>query len=376
VTAEPGFRSRPGQAELRSYRYWDNSGLTVTTLGLAVEQPVTSDVTLVLRGLVDKIEVEREQIVSGDLLSGSQATGHQHADVVTSASATVSGGEVADKYRYEAVGGARVARDVGGVPGQVELRARYSTETDYESISVAAQGSLDLFERNTTLGASIGYGRDRVEPVEAPPGQQDEWPATHERATVGASVTQLLSPRVALSGGLGATMQRGQLANPYRRAIVRTSLFPEVVPDERDRLTAFVSTSIHLGWSSALTLRQGLYADSWGVLAMIPEAALSKSFGPRLLATARARFYAQRHADFYEPAYNELEPLLSGDARLDSLREQSYALEARWTFLGRRDGFGSLSVLGGYEHSLLDYAQVNTERIVGRIVTLALFASY
>lgn len=371
----PGWRERPGRVDARSYYYTDNSGLTVSTTGVGVEQPVSRHVTANLRGIADYIKVEREPL-DVEHQAANQSTGHHHADMVTSASATAAGGEVAEKWRIEGVAGAAVRGEVLEAPAEARAAVRVGTEPDYDSVSGTIGARTELFQRNTTISAFIGYGRDTVSPVEAPPGESSRWPATHDRFQGGLTVSQLLSPAWVASAGGGITIQRGTLENPYRRAIVRTSLFPESVPDERDRVTAFVGVSWYAGEGFAVHLRNGFYADSWGVLAYLPEIGLAEAVSDRLLVTAHYRLYTQTEADFYESKYLELEPILTGDARLGPIHDHLIGFEVRWTFLGERGGFGALTAVGGYEISYLTYERLTTEEIVAHVPNLGLSLSY
>ena len=185
-----------------------------------------------------------------------------------------------------------------------------------------------------------------------------------------------LSPRLVASAGAAFTHQGGTLANPYRRAIVRTSLFPEEVPDLRERFTGFVSLSAYLGRGFALHLRQGLYADSWGVVAFIPEVGLAGEIFQGALVTAHYRMYSQSAAWFYQARYHDIEDIMTGDARLGPLREHAAGADAAWTFIGERGGFGAVSIEIGYEASLLDYEELSTDRVVAHLATAALTLSY
>jgi hypothetical protein len=362
--------------DARSYYYTDNSGLTVGTVALDVEQPVSRRVTAGARGVIDRISVERVPLDVAHQ-AAHQATGHHHAaDMVTSASAFAAGGEVADKSRFEGIGSVAVKGDVMGAPSEVRASFRAGAEDDYDSFSGALSGRTELFDRNTTVMANVGYGRDIITPVEAPPGESALWPATHDRYIGRLTVSQLLSPSVIASGGIGVTFQKGTLENPYRRAIVRTSLFPESVPDERTRLTGFLGLSWAFRQGLAAHFRQGIYADTWGVVASIPEVSLGADIGDRVLVLGRYRFYRQTSADFYKVVYHDREALLSGDARLGQIHEHLLAVEARWTFLGERDSFGAATLLAGYEVSFLTYEQMSTDIVVAHVPTLGLSVTY
>jgi hypothetical protein len=376
-----GVRSRPGNAEVRGFYYSDDDGLDVTTVAARVEQPVSPNVSFDARGLVDHIVLTPKPLNPGHAHDANQPTGHRDADVVTSASSTVAGGAVADKWRYEGLLGGRFDGTTGGLPFTVRALGRTSSETDYKSYSGVVRASIDLFQRNTTIAAFVGGGHDDVSPVESPPGQEAFWPATHDRWNFGVSISQLLLPTLVLSGGISTNQQNGTLSNPYRRALVKTTLFPEVVPATRGRYTAFVRLSWYVGAGTAVHLQQGAYADTWGVGSTIPEVTVAKAFGARWLFDARYRYYGQSAASFYQARYSRLEPLVSGDARLGVVHEHSVGADALFTFVGERNDFGSVSVYASYSFATLRYDLLIAERIryddiQSHIVGLGVLASY
>jgi hypothetical protein len=356
--------------ELRSAHYTDNSGISVTTLSASGERPAGGAV-LGVHAAVERITLERKPLDPGDP-GAEQSTGHppHEPDAVTSASATAGGGAVAQEWRFEAVATGRVERTLRDRPVSAGALVKASTEPDYRSAYLNLSGAVELFERNTTLSGSLGYGRDWVQPVEAPPGQLDDWPATHDRFTAGFAFGQLLSPRLVLGAGAGLTVQHGQLASPYRRALVRTSLFPEVAPDTRLRATAFAMLSLHLGAGTALHLRQGLYGDSWRVFAVIPEAVLNREIGSRWLLSGRYRLYQQSAARFYEARYHVLEEYLTGDARLGPITEHSGSAEAQVMLWGETAGQRGLGLLVSYDLSALDYHDLATAWIIGHALSV------
>jgi len=371
----PARGASPGVAEGRAYVYSDNSGLIVTTAALDVAQPLTPDLTAHARAVADRILLERAPL-EVEHQAGNQATGHHDPDVVSSASAFAAGGEVARKWRFEGTAGLTLAGEVLELPSEVGASIRAGTEPDYGAVSAALSARTELFERNTVVSASLGAGRDTVSPVEPPPGQAALWPASHHRLTAGVTVSQVLSRRLVASGSVAGTLQRGTLENPYRRAIVRTSLFPEQVPDARDRLTASLGLSWYAGRGIALHLRHGIYVDSWGVFGWVPEVSAAKDFGGRVLVLGRYRRYRQLAADFYRARYEELAPILTGDARLGRLAEHLAGAELRWTFLGAPGERGGATAILGYELSFLRYEELPTDVIVAHVPSAGLSLAY
>jgi hypothetical protein len=350
--------------------YHDNSGLDVTTTAATVEQPVSHRWSMSARTVFDYISVKRKVIEPGDPGANAQLTGHRDADVVTSASAIAGGGGVSEKWRVEGQLGATFTDERKRVPYALRMSARAAGEPDYQSYSAQLAATVEPLQRNLVIGAFAGGGVDRVLPIEKPPGEPELWPAVHGRFVAGLTLSQILSQRLILSGGAALTVQRGQLANPYRRAVVRTTLFPEHHPNERERVSLFVQLSAYLGAGTAMHYRLGFYADSWSVLAVIPEVQLARQFGAHVVASLRYRFYTQTRASFYQPIYEEILPIRSGDLRLGELHDHAVGLELR-VRVSRQ-----LVLVAGYDVSLLQYRSIDTDLVDAHIANLGLLASY
>ncbi|HEX8439231.1 DUF3570 domain-containing protein [Archangium sp.] len=353
----------PTTATVLGHYYVDGEGLNVVTTGMTVTQPVTEGLSVELRGLADRIEVNTPEHVHVD--EGNPDTGHTHdgdVDAITGASVRVVAGDHLEEWRFEGGAALKLARRVGDAPVTLTVAGRVSNEPDYLAFSGRVSGSVELFERNTALSGFVGFGRDRVSPLEAPPGELALWPATHLRLVAGTALTQLLSPSVMASAGLGASLQSGQLSSPYRRAWVRTTLFPEHLPDTRGRFTGYAGLSWALGQGVAVHARQGLYGDTWGVWALAPEASVAVELGARGLVSVRYRFFRQWPASFYQPRYEELLDVRSSDVRLGALRGHQPGVKLAWTLWGRRGTAEALNVQGGYELSLLRHLQLQGQR--------------
>ncbi len=351
------------RVETHGFYYSDEAGLRVLTMGASGSHQPTRKLDVAVQVLADQVVIDPPPPPAPRVNDGAQPTGHRHpgVDVVSSASVIAVGESPrTEEWRFEGMGIATWRDQWRGAPARWTAVARGSTEPDYRSLSGRLQGELSLFEQNTDVGAFVGFGHDTIDPLTAPPGQDALWPGTHDRLTVGASVSQLLSPRLVARGGVGGTHQWGRLSSPYRRARVQSTLFPEVVPGARDRLTAFLALSWHLGGGTALHLRQGGYLDTWGVGALIPEAALAKEVGRSGMVSLRYRLYQQSGATFYAPVYATKAALLSGDPRLGALTEHVGAVEVQWAPVGKLGWSDALTLAAGYELSALSYRQLNS----------------
>lgn len=371
-------RRPPGTGEVREAYYTDNTGLSVVTTATRAEQGVSRNVSVWGRAIADYLSIQRKPFDPGDPNAQKVITGHHDGptDVTTSASAIASGGGLSEKWRFDGTAGVVVRGAPRKIPMTAGAEVRGSVEPDYRSASGVLRGSIDLNQQNTTLAGFVGYGHDTVSPTIAPPGQRGLWPATHERWFGGISVTQLLSAKVVLTAGAAATGQRGMLASPYRRALVRTTLFPEDVPSTRDRYTGFVGVAWSVVPRLALHGRLGGYADTWNVFAIIPEAAGVVQLGHWGLLDIRYRYYQQTKAYFYKPVYDEIERLLSGDQRLGVIHAHSVGGELRALVFSRPGGDGSVTLAAGYDAGLLDYDLLGIATVVAHVVQLAILGSW
>jgi hypothetical protein len=378
VSACSAARGRPGTAEARGSYYADNVGLSVVTAGASVDQPVSRDADVFAHGVFDHLRIVPRPATPSTSVGGNQSTGHapHDGDIISGASARIAGGAVTEKSRVEGLLGGRVAGSIADAPASIAAQVRVSSEPDYLSASGLARGRVDLFERNLTATGFLGYGHDTVSPLEPPPGQASLWPAVHQRVNGGLTLSQIVSRTMILSGGFAGAHQFGVLASPYRRALIRTTLFPEVVPSVRNRYTAFTELSWYVGFSAAVHLRQGLYLDSWGVVGIIPEATFAKELGEKGLLMLRYRFYRQSAASFYRARRDDIEAVMSSDPRLGRAREHAPGLALRWTVFGERGGFGALTLDGSYDLSVLDYEDAGLSAVIGHVFGIGAVVSY
>jgi len=114
--------------------------------------------------------------------------------------------------------------------------------------------------------------------------------------------------------------------------------------DVRLRITGSLGLAQYLGAGFAAHLRNGMYGDSWGVGAWMPEAAIVKELGPRVVADIHGRWYAQTGATFYQRHYDTLKENLTADileraerARRRSVHQRRAAAPqpSRWRALHR-----------------------------------------
>ncbi len=325
--------------ETWSAHYWDAQGQQVTTLAGKAWLSLAPDWRLGVKGLGEWIRIPGAPDTGGHAHS-HHAHGDDHAgedpggastdiDAVSGASIRAHGHHGSGEGRGEATLSLR--RDLPGAnPAFVGAGARYSGESDFHSAMATLNGGIELFKRNTAVTGYLGAGLDYSVPDAAPPGEASLWPSASTRLAAGVQVGQLLSPRLQAGLSYAITSLAGTLENPYRRARILTTLFPERLPDLRHRHVAGAEIGAYLGFGAAVFHRQGAYADSWGVRAWIPETALPVELGERWLVTPRHKYYYQLPADFYRTSYSAREGHYTGDIRLGHLEGHELGVEAEY----------------------------------------------
>jgi len=209
-----------------------------------------------------------------------------------------------------------------GSRSSLTVAYRYGTERDYRSNAITVGGSVDLPGKNTTFGLSYTRNIDEVcdfnngdaEPLERRPltGQlacfsDDSKALTVSKPvridTLQATVTQNVTPTLALQLGLFGQITQGLQSNPYRRVRVFQVDAQESVPDIRDRGAVFLKMKLALPGihaTAALDLRG--YSDTWGINSGDVGVDWNQYLGKHVLVRVRGRFYQQSSASFFKTA--------------------------------------------------------------------------
>jgi Protein of unknown function (DUF3570) len=122
--------------------------------------------------------------------------------------------------------------------------------------------------------------------------------------TAQATLTQNLTPTLALQSSLFGQVLRGFQANPYRRVRVAGVEPQESMPDVRGRVALMVQANKFLpAIRSAVHGSARGYADTWGVNALALELGYSQYVGDALLVRVRGRVSQQSEASFFKDAF-------------------------------------------------------------------------
>ncbi|WP_430462846.1 DUF3570 domain-containing protein [Thalassolituus sp. LLYu03] len=207
-----------------------------------------------------------------------------------------------------------------------------SVENDYQSLAGGVDGSLELFNKHTTLSGSLSMSLDQLSPSDAE--ISDARTAADGRSKRSVSVyegiTQVLNKNRVLQVGVGYTRLSGYLSDPYKWFDYR--------PGERGQLTvtAQLREFFAVADGAALHTDYRYYSDNWGIRSHTFTARWSQSLnmaGLRFRLTPFVRYYRQTAADFYSlertPANDAFN---SSDYRLASYGSFGYGLESRAEF--------------------------------------------
>jgi hypothetical protein len=219
----------------------------------------------------------------------------------------------------------------------------YSLENDYESIGVALNHSIDLFEKNTTITLGVSHDFDTIMP-KFWGGRKEHKDSTDFLL----GVTQVLGPKTLLSANLTLGTSSGFLSDPYKGFRFDdypdpTTLFPEKRPGHKTKQIFFLSLSQFIDPVNASgEVSYRFYHDSFGIVGHTASIAWFQKLGRNVVLSPMFRYYYQTAADFYairlpgDPSIPPDDPFFtvpvpefySSDYRLSELRSVTCGLSA------------------------------------------------
>ena len=249
------------------------------------------------------------------------------ADAVSSASVDVVTAATGrwTELRSEVLAG------VGYADGTTTLSADYvfSHENDWDSHTVSAGGSRDLFQHNLTLGAGASIVDNHVGRAE------DESFGERMRVLGGSLRAVWVAGKLDIfQSSYELSRASGYQSSPYRYAFVDDPsgvpiAFAEVSPELRLRQALTLRWNHHLLRDAALRSHVRSYADDWGVRSLTAGTELVVGVGPYELA-ANVRLYAQRHAEFYQDVYDRPRRYMTADRELSTFQDAFLGVRGRW----------------------------------------------
>ena len=192
-----------------------------------------------------------------------------------------------------------------------------STENDYDSVAVGAEGSLNLMNKHTTLMGSLTLSYDVLAPTDEflseARGRADG--RVKRSVSLYEGVSQVINKNLVLQIGAGFTRLSGYLSDPYKLDDHR--------PGERSQylIDARVRHYFAVGGGAALHLDYRFYTDSWGIYSNTLETRWAQALNAGRFSfklTPSLRYYRQTQASFYRLTPAEAGEYSSSDYRLSS----------------------------------------------------------
>jgi hypothetical protein len=193
-----------------------------------------------------------------------------------------------------------------------------STENDYQSIALGLDGTVEIFDKHTTLIGSMSVSNDELSPTDTGlSASRKEADGRKKRSfSVYEGINQIIDKYSSVQAGISFTQMTGYLSDPYK--------FEDRRPDSRDQVTFSVQ---HKQFSdvldgAALHSSYRYYYDDWGIASHTLDFKWAQAFDlgkVRLIATPLVRYYTQTKANFYSLVQNPADDQLnSSDYRLSS----------------------------------------------------------
>jgi hypothetical protein len=191
----------------------------------------------------------------------------------------------------------------------------FSDENDYTSYSPSVSGSLDLNDRNTTLGASAAVFLDDMHPT----GPFTGLGGSRRIVSLGTTLSQTLTPLTLAGVTVNLVHSSGFLGHPYTPVITsKGDLILENLPDRKTAwaLSGQLIQGFRLGGKlGSFHLDTRWYSDDWKLHSGTADLQWYQYLNEGTFVRLRARGYNQSAAAFARPAYAGDELYRTGDIR-------------------------------------------------------------
>jgi len=258
-----------------------------------------------------------------------------HAEQALNARAVVKGNFVYDGISGATPTGAAAAPGTDRLPlqsfedlrraGSVELglttgrfitrpQVSYSEESDYRSVGLSLNESIEFNQKNTILNLGVSRNFDQVTGFwlrnRTIWKDKDTWDGL-------VGVTQLLGPKTYLTANVSVGVADGYLTDPYKGVHFRYD-FPvdgynadpsaavgESRPDQRVKQVGYLGITHFVDrLNGSVDANYRLHHDDWGIWAHTAAIQWNQKIGETLMISPLARYHLQSAADFYAPVFN------------------------------------------------------------------------
>ncbi|MFM8879593.1 MAG: DUF3570 domain-containing protein [Verrucomicrobiota bacterium] len=190
----------------------------------------------------------------------------------------------------------------------------YSEESDYRSVGLSLNESIEFNQKNTILNLGVSRNFDQVTGFwlrnKTVWKDKDTWDGL-------VGVTQLLGPKTYLTANFSVGVADGYLTDPYKGVHFRYD-FPvdgynadpsaavgENRPDQRVKQVGYLGITHFVSpLNGSVDANYRLHHDDWGIWANTATVQWHQKIGETLMISPLARYHLQSAADFYAPVFN------------------------------------------------------------------------
>jgi hypothetical protein len=209
----------------------------------------------------------------------------------------------------------------------------YSNENDYESIALGFDGTLEIYDKHTTLIGSLSFSDDTLSPTDASISAARTAANGEKRKSfsIYEGVSQIINKYSVLQVGIGYTRLSGHLSDPYK--------FADQRPDQREQFTLSVQHKqfMNVLEGAAILSNYRYYNDDWGIASHTVDVQWSQQFDIshyRIIAAPLLRYYTQTEADFYSLQQSPpADQFNSSDSRLSPYGAFTFGFTSELKFL-------------------------------------------
>jgi hypothetical protein len=236
-----------------------------------------------------------------------------------------------------------------------------SDEPDYKSNTGFFNISQTMFGDLTTVSFGFSRGWDKVGEVDHGVFQSYVGDADHRTWTLG--ISQVLTRNLLLGLSYETDENAGYLRSPYRgvrfvNASGQIQFGPANVPNTRTGNAASAQVKYYLPWHAAADSSYRFYTDTWGIQAHTFKLGYTQPVFHSWTLDANARYYTQRHADFYGDLFpfENAQNFESRDRELAQFHSLTLGLGAAYEFHPSWPSFIQRGTLNAdFQHMRINY---------------------
>jgi len=217
----------------------------------------------------------------------------------------------------------------------------YSQESDYRSLGISLNHTIEFNEKNTTLSWGLSHTFDQVLPN--PPGEDPSITSPRNKDTTDGMVgiSQLLDQNTILNGALTLGYSDGYLSDPYKRVLFDDfpytpgfpyTVFPEHRPGHKFRQVVFLSLQRFFEpVQGAAELTYRFYHDDFGIVANTASIQWNQKIGKYVIISPLFRYHTQTAANFYATHFPG-DPTDTADFPIPTYYSADYRLSALYSY--------------------------------------------